>query len=250
MRTQWETEAQANAFTQGLFDGLPDRYDLLAEVLSFGQNRRWRHAMVDGALSVAPRPRRVLDVATGTAGVALAWIDRAPAGVEVTGVDLTEEMLRRGRRRVAERRASDRIRLVAGRAEQLPFPDGAFDALTFTYLLRYVTDPAATLRELARVVRPGGAVASLEFAVPEHPVWHAAWRGYTRGVLPVAGFATGGREWAQVGRFLGPSISDHYARHPVRDLAEYWRAAGIEEPRVRRMSLGGGLVMWGRRSDG
>jgi demethylmenaquinone methyltransferase/2-methoxy-6-polyprenyl-1,4-benzoquinol methylase len=249
MRTQWETEAQANAFTRGLFDGLPGRYDLLAEVLSFGQNRRWRHAMVDGALSVLPDPARVLDVATGTAGVALAWLERGPAGVGVTGVDLTEEMLRRGRRRVAERDAAHRIRLVAGRAEQLPFPDAAFDALTFTYLLRYVTDPAATLRELARVVRPGGAIASLEFAVPENPVWHAAWRGYTRGVLPVAGFATGGREWAEVGRFLGPSISDHYRRHPVADIVGFWRAAGVEDVQVRRMSLGGGLVMWGRKAD-
>ncbi|HEU5331859.1 MAG TPA: class I SAM-dependent methyltransferase [Actinocrinis sp.] len=250
MRTQWDTEPEANAFTRGLFDGLPGRYDLLAEVLSFGQNRRWRHAMVDGALSVAADPARVLDVATGTAGVALAWLQRGPAGVSVTGVDLTEEMLRRGRRRVAERDASHRIRLVAGRAEQLPFPDASFDALTFTYLLRYVTDPAATLRELARVVRPGGAIASLEFAVPENPVWHTAWHGYTRGVLPLAGFATGGREWARVGRFLGPSISDHYRRHPVTGIAGYWRDAGIDDVRVRRMSLGGGLVMWGRKSDG
>jgi demethylmenaquinone methyltransferase/2-methoxy-6-polyprenyl-1,4-benzoquinol methylase len=245
MRTQWDTDAQANAFTRGLFDGLPERYDLLAEVLSFGQNRRWRHAMVDAALRLSPDARRVLDVATGTAGVALAWTRRTPA--DVVGVDLTEEMLRVGRDRVARHNAEEQIRLVAGRAEQLPFPDASFDALTFTYLLRYVTDPAATLRELARVVRPGGAIASLEFAVPGKPVWHTAWRGYTRAVLPAAGFATGGREWAQVGRFLGPSISEHYQRHPVEETVAHWREAGIEEVGVRMMSLGGGVVMWGRK---
>jgi demethylmenaquinone methyltransferase/2-methoxy-6-polyprenyl-1,4-benzoquinol methylase len=245
MRTHWDTDAQANDFTRGLFDGLPNKYDLLAEVLSFGQNRRWRHAMVDAALRVNPRARQVLDVATGTAGVALAWTRRAP--VDVVGVDLTEEMLRQGRDRVAERHAQDQIRLVVGRAEQLPFPDASFDALTFTYLLRYVTDPAATLRELARVVRPGGAIASLEFAVPGNPAWHAAWRGYTRAVLPAAGYATGGREWAQVGRFLGPSISEHYLRHPVEETVGQWQAAGIEQVGTRPMSLGGGLVMWGRR---
>jgi len=195
---------------------------------------------------LSPDARRVLDVATGTAGVALAWSSRTPA--DVIGVDLTEEMLRVGRDRVARHGAEGQIRLVVGRAEQLPFPDASFDALTFTYLLRYVTDPAATLRELARVVRPGGAIASLEFAVPSKPVWHPAWRGYTRAVLPAAGFATGGREWARVGRFLGPSITEHYQRHPVDETIAQWREAGIEEVGLRTMSLGGGVVMWGRKA--
>ena len=234
--------------TQDLFSGLPQRYDLLQEVLSFGQNRRWRHAMVDAAARTAPDAARVLDVATGTAGVALLWTDRAP--VQVTGVDLTEQMLRRGRENVARRGRTDRISLLLGRAEHLPFPDASFDAVTFTYLLRYVEDPAATLVELARVLKPGGALASLEFAVPGNPGWHAAWVGYTRAVLPAAGMLTGGREWARVGNFLGPSISGHYRTHPVESIVGYWRAAGIEQVRTRRMSLGGGLVMWGRKADG
>ena len=232
---------------QDLFSGLPQRYDLLAEVLSFGQNRRWRHAMVDAALRTAPDARRVLDVATGTAGVALYWTDRAQ--VEVTGVDLTEQMLRRGRENVARRGRSDQIRLLLARGEALPFPDATFDAVSFTYLLRYVDDPASTLVELARVLKPGGALASLEFAVPGNPAWHAAWYGYTRAVLPAAGMLTGGREWAHVGNFLGPSISGHYRAHPVESIVGYWRAAGIGEVHARRMSLGGGLVMWGRKTD-
>ena len=232
-----------------LFSGLPQRYDLLAELLSFGQNRRWRHAMVGAALRTSPNARRVLDVATGTAGVALRWTDVA-RDVEVTGVDLTEQMLRRGRENVVRHGRADRISLLLGRAEALPFPDATFDAVTFTYLLRYVDDPAATLVELARVLKPGGALASLEFAVPGNPVWHAAWVGYTRAVLPAAGMLTGGREWANVGNFLGPSISGHYQAHPVESIVGYWRAAGIGEVRARRMSLGGGLVMCGRKSDG
>lgn len=234
---------------QDLFSGLPQRYDLLAEILSFGQNRRWRHAMVDAALRTAPDAVRVLDVATGTAGVALHWTDRARQ-VEVTGVDLTEQMLRRGRENVARQGRGDRIRLLLGRAEALPFPDATFDAVTFTYLLRYVEDPAATLVELARVLKPGGALASLEFAVPGNPAWHAAWVGYTRGVLPVAGMLTGGREWARVGNFLGPSISGHYRANPVQSIVGYWRDAGIEDVHARPMSLGGGLVMSGRKADG
>lgn len=237
------TEERVDA--KELFSGLPQRYDLLAEILSFGQNRRWRHAMVDAALRLTPDPVRVLDVATGTAGVALHWTDRAP--VEVTGVDLTEQMLRRGRENVLRRNRDARVRLLLGRAEQLPFADATFDAVTFTYLLRYVQDPSATLVELARVLKPGGALASLEFAVPPNPAWHAAWVGYTRGILPVAGKLSGGREWERVGAFLGPSISGHYRDHPVENIVGYWRGAGMEQVGVRRMSLGGGIVMWGRK---
>lgn len=236
---------QPNAFARDLFDGLPARYDLLEELLSFGQNRRWRAAMVDAV--ARGRPDTVLDVATGTAGVALLLARRT--GADITGVDLTEQMLARGRARVAEA-GERRVRLAVARAEQLPFPDATFDALTFTYLLRYVADPAATLRELARVVRPGGVVASLEFGVPHGPVWLPAWWLYTRVVLPSAGFVTGGSEWWRVGRFLGPSIEDHYRRHPVEQHVDMWREAGIEDVHTRALSLGGGLVMWGRRVGG
>jgi demethylmenaquinone methyltransferase/2-methoxy-6-polyprenyl-1,4-benzoquinol methylase len=90
-------------------------------------------------------------------------------------------------------------------------------------------------------------LAGLEFAVPPNPVWRAAWWFYTRGALPVLGAATGGRAWFEVGRFLGPSISEHYRRHPVGDHVAAWRAAGLSEVAVRPMSLGGGLVMWARK---
>ncbi len=246
--TEGQPAADPGTLARELFDGLPGRYDLLAEVLSLGQNRRWRRAMVGSLLRLQRSPARILDVATGTAGVALMLTERS--GATVTGLDITEQMLRRGRERVARRGKASRINLVAGRAEQLPFPDHCFDALTFTYLLRYVEDPAATLRELARVVRPGGAVANLEFAVPANPAWRLSWHGYTRLVLPTAGFLTGGPEWAAVGRFLGPSISEHYRRYPLDWTVDAWRAAGIEDVQVRRMSLGGGLVMWGRKADG
>lgn len=246
MREVDRSRAEPNTFAQQLFDGLPGRYDVLEEVLSFGQNHRWRTAMVDPVAAIRPAPHRVLDVATGTAGVALMLAERT--GAEVTGLDLTEQMLVRGRERVAGQGREDRVRLVRGRAEQLPFPDATFDALTFTYLLRYVADPAATVRELVRVVRPGGVVASLEFFVPSPPVWLPAWRFYTRVVLPSAGLVGGGREWARVGRFLGPSIEAHYRRHPLEAHVAMWQAAGVEDVHARPMSLGGGLVMWGRKS--
>ena len=235
-----------NRFAQKLFAPLPERYDRLAEVLSMGQNRRWRAAMVDHI--VPDRPDLVLDVASGPAGVAIQLADRG-AG-RVVGVDLTLDMLREGRRNVARWSLAERVQLVAGRAERMPFADATFDALTFTYLLRYVDDPEATLAELARVVRPGGAVANLEFLLPKSRFWRFWWWGYTRLVLPVAGWLTGGREWFDVGRFLGPNISSHYRRYPVPWTVDAWRDAGLVDVGVRTMSLGGGLVMWGTRTGG
>lgn len=232
-------------FAQGLFTPLPRRYDRLAEILSMGQNGRWRTALVD---KVAPLGRgRVLDVASGTAGVAIELARRTSC--DVVGVDLTEAMLAQGRINIARHGLGNRIQVVVGQAEHLPVADRAFDALMFTYLLRYVDDPASTLRELARVVKPGGVVASLDFFLPPNPFWRVLWWLYTRFVLPVGGLVTGGRDWFEVGRFLGPNISAHYRRHPLSSIEESWRQAGFEDIGVRIMSLGGGLVMWGTRRD-
>ncbi len=159
-------------------------------------------------------------------------------------------MLRQGKRNVATAGLAGRIALTCGRAEQLPFPDASFDALTFTYLLRYVDDPQATLAELARVVKPGGTVASLEFCAPPSPVWRAAWWLYTRTALPAGGLLTGGREWLDVGKFLGPNITAHYRKYPVSWTVDAWQRAGFTDVGTRLMSLGGGLIMWGTRSGG
>jgi len=164
---------------------------------------------------------------------------------DVVGIDLTEAMLRQGQATLRADGAKT-ITLVAGRAEQLPFPDGTFDGLTFTYLLRYVADPAATLRELTRVLRPGAPIASLEFGVPTNPFWRAWWWLYTRAVLPLAG-GIAGRSWFGVGRFLGPNISAHYRRYPVAWTLQALTDAGCADVGVRTMSLGGGVVMWGVR---
>jgi len=238
------SRTQPNVFARHLFAPLAGRYDRLAEILSMGQNRRWRKAMVDHI--VPANPPLVLDVACGPARVTRELVE--PTSAYVIGLDLSDSMLRQGAVNIAAVGLQDRVGLLLGRGEQLPFPDATFDALTFTYLLRYVTDPAATLVELARVVKPGGAIASLEFAVPTAPWWRAAWWAYTRIVLPIAGWLTGGKAWYRVGRFLGPSITTHYRKYPVDWTVGAWKDAGIDGVETRPMSLGGGIVMWGRRA--
>jgi len=214
-----------------LFAPLGPTYDRYAALLSFGQDPRWRRFLVSRV--DAPRGARVLDVACGTGAVTR---ELAARGYDVVGLDQNDGMLAVARARVPE------AAFVTGEAERLPFEDASFDALTFTYLLRYVDDPVATLRELARVVRPGGTIAMLEFAVPRNPVWRALWELWVRIGLPAAGLVLRGG-WLGVGRFLGGSIRGFHRRHDVEGL---WREAGIAEVRARRLSLGGGVVVWGR----
>jgi demethylmenaquinone methyltransferase/2-methoxy-6-polyprenyl-1,4-benzoquinol methylase len=220
-----------------LFAPLGPTYDRYASLLSFGQDPRWRRFLVS-RVDAGPDDR-VLDVATGTAAVAIELVRRTRC--RVVGLDQSAEMLAEGRRRVADAGLDGRIELVSGEAERLPFDDASFDGLTFTYLLRYVDDPAATLRELARVVRPGCTIAMLEFGLPRGPA-RPAWELWVRLGLPAAG-ALISPGWRGVGSFLGPSIREFHARH---DLPSLWHHAGIQDVRSRRMSLGGGLVMWGR----
>jgi demethylmenaquinone methyltransferase/2-methoxy-6-polyprenyl-1,4-benzoquinol methylase len=145
-------------------------------------------------------------------------------------------------------RLAARTELVRGEAESLPFADREFDHLTFTYLLRYVDNPRATLRELARVVKPGGRIASLEFMLPPNRVARSLWHLYTRVGLPTLGRLIS-RDWWEVGRFLGPSISDFYMRLPLEQQLEQWREAGIVSVEPKVMSLGGGVVIWGTRGE-
>jgi demethylmenaquinone methyltransferase/2-methoxy-6-polyprenyl-1,4-benzoquinol methylase len=229
---------------RSLFAGIAADYDRWAQLLSFGQDRRWHDLMVAAVAPAASRPGAVVaDVATGTAAVAVALARRYPCWV--IGIDQSPEMLETGRRRVAEAGLEERIELVEGQAERPPLAAGSVDALTHTYLLRYVDDPADTLAALAATIRPGGMMASLEFGVPQGVAVHA-WRAWTRVGLPAAG-AVAGPGWVRTGRFLGPSIEHFWREHPLDDVLAMWAAAGMERIRARRLSLGGGVIVWAHR---
>jgi demethylmenaquinone methyltransferase / 2-methoxy-6-polyprenyl-1,4-benzoquinol methylase len=222
---------------RALFASLGPTYDRYARLLSLGQDPRWRRFLV-ARMNVASGAT-VLDVATGTGAVALELIRQK--GCTVVGLDQSREMLEEARERLGPG-----VTLVEGTAERLPFEDESFDGLTFTYLLRYVADPAATLRELARVVRRGRTIASLEFALPRG-IWRPFWELYVRVGLPAAGRVIS-PGWTRVGDFLGPSIRDFYARWPEDRLLAAWRDAGVRDVRSQRLSLGGGIVTWGTRT--
>jgi demethylmenaquinone methyltransferase/2-methoxy-6-polyprenyl-1,4-benzoquinol methylase len=222
---------------RALFAPLGPSYDRVGAALSFGQDPLWRRFLV-ARLPPAHAGEHVLDVATGTGLVASLLVDR---GFRVTGVDQSPEMLA-----LARRRFGDRVTLVEASAEELPFAGETFDHLTVTYLFRYVDDPGATLAELARVVRPGGTVASLEFGVPAGVV-RPLWNLYAGTGLRLASRVLP-NGWSEVGDFLAPSILRFWEEHPLEEQLEWWRRARLERVEVRRLSLGAAVVTWGLKT--
>jgi len=219
---------QPEATAARLFREIAGDYQRWAGILSLGQDGRWRRAMVGGIQ--LPPGSLVLDVAAGTGSISRLLEAR---GYRVVAIDLSREML-------TQHSSRHRVRAVA---DHLPFREETFDAVTFGYLLRYVEDPVATMREMGRVLRPGGVVGMVEFGRPRG-IAGFLWRIYTRAVLPMAG-AVIGSGWYQVGRFLGPSIERFHEDHP--DLTLRWEQGGLVDVTLGRPSFGGGLVMWARR---
>ncbi len=234
---------QRNHHSRQLFDGIAAQYDWAPDLLSFFQYQRWRRYLVS-RLQAGP-DATVLDLCTGTAGVAMQAA--RTHHYRVVGVDLSSKMLTRAKHNVISNGLANQIPLVMGRAESLPFDDQCFDAVCVTFLLRYVDDPESTMREIIRVLKPGGRLLSLEFGVPPNPLSRALWHFYTRGVLPIAG-AVVSRGWRNVGAFLGPSISNLYHSYTEDNLHELWLRLGISDVQLKRLSLGGALVIWGAKS--
>jgi demethylmenaquinone methyltransferase / 2-methoxy-6-polyprenyl-1,4-benzoquinol methylase len=232
-----------NDTARALFAPLGGDYDRWAAILSFAQDPRWRRFLVEH-VPVGP-DATVLDVATGTGAIARALVRRY--GCRVVGVDQSPQMLEGARERIERAGLADRIELRLGSAEELDLEEGSFDALTAGYLLRYVDDPLQTMRDLLRLVRPGGPFALLDFSVPPNVAARAAWHLYTGVGLPVLGRLVS-PGWAEVGRYLRPSITAFDEAHPPAELRELLIEAGAANVNTRLMSLGGGLVAWGVRA--
>ena len=236
---------ERSAHARLMFDGIAGSYEAPARAFSLFQYDRW-HRFLVSRLKVRS-DAAVLDVCTGTGLVALQMARELECSV--VGLDLSRRMIESGRRGVETAGLSSSVSFVTGRAERLPFADDSFDAVVFTFLLRYVEELQSTLQELARVLRPGGQMASLEFYVPRGPLLHPLWLVYSRLVLPLGGRLIS-PEWRDTCSFLGPSISTFYREHSLEELSDIWKRAGIGSVQTRVLSLGGAVVTWGQKEAG
>ncbi len=175
-----------------MFDAIAPRYDLLNRVLSFGIDKGWRRKAI--TLLEESAPRRILDVATGTADLAIEALRLGPE--KVVGVDISEEMLRVGRKKVQEIGEEDRIELKRGDSERLPFSDKQFDAAIVAFGVRNFENLNKGLAEIHRVLKPGGMLVVLEFSHPRVFPVKQAYGFYSRFILPRVGCAVSGNEGA------------------------------------------------------
>ena len=205
-----------------MFDAVATRYDLANDVLSLGQDRRWRRAVVE---AVAPRPgERVLDLAAGTGTSSQPFAD---LGARVVPCDFSLGMLQVGRR------ARPTLPFTAGDGTRLPFADGTFDAVTISFGLRNIVDPVAGLRELRRVTRPGGRLVVCEFSHPANPAFRTLYLEYLMKALPAISRAVSSSPDAYV--YLAESIR---AWPDQQGLAGMVAAAGWRSPQWRNLSAG------------
>lgn len=224
-----ESKAVVSLGSGAMFDNIAERYDLLNRVISFGVDQRWRRKTV-AALEL-PANGRALDLATGTADLAIR-IARTHPGVQVVGLDPSTGMLEVGRKKVARLAENDRIELVVGDAQSLPFEDASFDGITIAFGIRNVPDRVAALREMARVVRPGGRVAVLELSEPRRGILGPMARFHVHHVVPfVGGIISGSREY----RYLQTSIA---AFPPPEAFAATMREAGLDVLRIEPLTFG------------
>lgn len=213
--------------TVNLFDKVARRYDSLNTFFSMGMDRLWRRRL---AKSISGS-KIVLDIATGTGEVAIETVDVLPKA-RVFGVDPSSEMLLVARRKIVSRGLSERISLARSRAEELPFKDGSFDAVTIAFGIRNTVDPALSLSEMRRVLRPGGKAAVLEFAIPRQKLFAPLYLFYFKNILPLVGSLFGTKSEY---KYLSDSTSAFPQREKFLDLM---KESGLTPEKSIEMMLG------------
>lgn len=224
---------EKTALVHEVFESVAGNYDLMNDLMSLGVHRIWKRDFI--ANSGIRLGHQVLDLAGGTGDIAALISKRVGKNGRVVLSDINESMLDVGRQRLEDRGISGNISYALANAESLPFADSEFDAVTIAFGLRNVTDKEAALREMHRVLRPGGKALILEFSQVQDERLKKIYDGYSFGVLPVIGKLVAGD--ADSYRYLAESIRKH---PPQEELAAMMRSAGFEKVRFRNLT--GGMV--------
>lgn len=182
--TPYGSDLSKGEQVEQMFDSIAPAYDFMNRAMTLGIDKLWRKKAVK--MVAKSQPQSILDVATGTGDLAIT-LARAISGAQITGIDLSEGMISVGRKKIEKAGLQERITLRAGDCLQMPFEDNRFDSLTVAYGVRNFADIPAGLREMQRVIRPGGMVCIVELSTPVSPIVKPLYRLYTRGVIPLVG---------------------------------------------------------------
>jgi demethylmenaquinone methyltransferase/2-methoxy-6-polyprenyl-1,4-benzoquinol methylase len=223
-----------------MFDAIAPRYDFLNHLLSAGLDVRWRRRAID-ALALTGS-ERLLDLCTGTGDLAIAALAATRRASRVVGVDFSGAMLAIAREKVGHGRAAGRVALVRGDATRIPLADRSVDAVTIAFGIRNVESPWSACAEMLRVLRPGGRLAILEFAVPTTPLFGPVYRWYIANVLPRIGRAVSRHDGAYA--YLPASI-DAFAAPD--EFVKILRQAGFGEVSADRLTFGSVILYTARR---
>lgn len=228
--TPYSDERDKTGQVREMFDNIAPAYDFMNRAMTIGVDKRWRKAMVKAIADNGAT--EILDVATGTGDVAI-QIARTIRNAALTGIDLSDNMIEIGRRKIADARLSDRIVLTRGDCLALPFADCTFDGVTVAYGVRNFSDLAKGYGEMARVLRPGGMLAVLELSTPRSPVVRPLYNIYTRCIIPTVGRLIS--KDSEAYSYLPKSIE---AVPQGEDMLNLMRGAGLTDAHCRRFTFG------------
>lgn len=239
--SQTATDPQLREGSGAMFDRIAGRYDFLNRVISLGQDQSWRRRQVR-SLELGAEPCEVLDVATGTADVAIMIHGHHP-NAKLVGLDPSAEMLAVGREKVAAKKLSEKIELVQGDAQAMPFEDNRFAACTISFGIRNVPDRLKGLREMHRVTRPGGRIAVLELNEPKNGITAPFARFFIHRIVPrIGAWLSGEREY----EYLQRSIA---AFPPPETFCDMMREAGWTEVKAQGLNFGSVMLFTGIKSQ-
>ncbi|MGM0434847.1 MAG: bifunctional demethylmenaquinone methyltransferase/2-methoxy-6-polyprenyl-1,4-benzoquinol methylase UbiE [Pseudomonadota bacterium] len=216
-----------------VFSSVASRYDLMNDLMSMGIHRLWKRFTIE--LSSVRPGHRILDIAGGTGDLTMQFADRVGTQGEVVLADINQEMLEVGRERLIDRGYAGRVDYVQANAECLPFPDSYFNAVSIAFGLRNVTDKDLALREMTRVLKPGGKLLILEFSKPVNPLLNKAYDTYSFTALPLMGRLVAGDSESY--KYLAESIRMHPDQETLKGMME---DAGLVQCKYHNMT--GGIV--------
>ena len=217
----------------GMFNRIAPRYDLLNHLLSFGQDFFWRRKLAKYLNSSRNDKLKILDLATGTGDLLISLFRENPKITKAVGLDISENMLTICREKINSHKLTEHISLIQADAAAIPFPENSFDAVTIAFGIRNTADTFETLKEMHRILRPGGISLILEFSLPANRILRKCYLFYLRRFVPLLGRVVSGDDYAY--RYFGKTVENFYS---ADDFCALMKEAGFLNVQANQLTAG------------